>query len=116
MCYDLRTKGRLRSLPLRQRQGGGDFLCFNTPGVPVDIDSEQCEHACMWRKDEVVEMLRKKQGKDSLRKFAGRVGCSAAYLSDVYRGKRDPGPKLLDHLNLQREEVVTVTYVKRRWR
>jgi len=70
----------------------------------------------MWRKEDVVEQLRKEQGERSLRTYATAIGCSAAYLSDVYAGKRDPGPKLLRHLDLEREKVVTFTYVKRRWK
>lgn len=70
----------------------------------------------MWRKEDVIEMLKEDQGEQSLRSYATAVGCSAAYLSDVYNGRRDPGPKLLDHLGLERKEKVTVTYQKRRWK
>lgn len=70
----------------------------------------------MWRKDDVIEKLKEGQGKDSLRAYARTIGCSAAYLSDVYNGKREPGPKLLDHLDLERKEIKTVTYQKRRWK
>jgi hypothetical protein len=70
----------------------------------------------MWRKEEVIEKLKEEQGERSLRTYAGAIGCSAAYLSDVYNGKRDPGPLLLNLLNLERRVVKTVTYVKRRWR
>lgn len=66
----------------------------------------------------MVEMLKQKQGSQSLRRYAKAIGCSAPYLSDVYLGKRDPGPKLLNHLELEREKTVTVTYTyrKRRWK
>jgi hypothetical protein len=70
----------------------------------------------MWRKEDVVEQLQKDQGERSLRSYATAIGCSASYLSDVYNGKRDPGQKLLDHLDLERKKVVTVTYIKRRWK
>jgi hypothetical protein len=70
----------------------------------------------MWRREDVVKQLKKAQGKKSLRAFAQSVGCSAAYLSDVYHEKRDPGPLLLDHLGLERKTITTTTYVKRRWR
>ena len=70
----------------------------------------------MWRKEDVVEKLHEEQGERSLRSYATAIGCSASYLSDVYNGKREPGPKLLDHLDLERKEVTTVTYVKRRWK
>lgn len=70
----------------------------------------------MWRKEDVVKELKRRQGKSSLRSYATNLGCSAAYLSDLYRGRRDPGPLILDHLDLERQIVTTVTYVKRRWR
>ncbi len=70
----------------------------------------------MWRKEDVVKKLRDGQGDRSLRSYATDLGCSAAYLSDVYNGRRDPGPKLLDHLNLERQETKTVTYTERAWR
>jgi transcriptional regulator with XRE-family HTH domain len=37
----------------------------------------------------------------SLRSYATRVGVSAAYLSDVYSGKRNPGPAILKFLGLE---------------
>ena len=69
----------------------------------------------MWREEDVLKQLQKKQGKQSLRTFAKNIGCSAAYLSDVYRGRRDIGPKLLEYLDLERHVEINVTY-KRRWR
>jgi transcriptional regulator with XRE-family HTH domain len=72
----------------------------------------------MWRKDDVVKQLQDEQKakKLSLRSYAKSLRVSPSYLSDVYRGRRDPGPALLDHLELDRKVVTTVTYVKRRWR
>jgi transcriptional regulator with XRE-family HTH domain len=72
----------------------------------------------MWRKEDVVKQLQAEQEKHkiSLREYARRLSVSPAYLSDVYRGRRDPGPTLLQHLGLERKVVTTVTYVKRRWR
>jgi hypothetical protein len=64
----------------------------------------------MWRKEDVVDKLKKAQGSRSLRHYANFIGCSAAYLSDVYLGKRDPGPKLLDSLGLECERIVTKNY------
>lgn len=68
----------------------------------------------MWRKEDVVAELKSKQGKRSLRSYARNIECSASYLSDIYRGTRNPGPKILEALDLECE--VTVTYQKRRWK
>jgi hypothetical protein len=72
----------------------------------------------MWRKEDVVKQLQDEQKakKLSLRSYAKNLRVSPSYLSDVYGGRRDPGPTLLDHLDLERKVVTTVTYVKRRWR
>jgi transcriptional regulator with XRE-family HTH domain len=70
----------------------------------------------MWRKDDVVEKLKEGQGAQSLRSYARSIGCSASYLSDIYLGKREPGPKVLAHLDLELKITVTKEYVKRRWR
>jgi hypothetical protein len=70
----------------------------------------------MWRREDVIEQLKKKQGEQSLRSFAQTLGCSAPYLSDIYNGNRDPGPLILNELGLERRVETIVTYVKRRWR
>ena len=49
---------------------------------------------------DVVRELRRRQAKRTLRAYATALGCSPAYLSDVYRGQRKPGPKLLRALGL----------------
>ena len=58
----------------------------------------------------VIDLLLRKQGDRSLREFADEVGCSAAYLSDIYRGNRQPGKKILRFLGLRRKRTVEVTY------
>jgi len=72
----------------------------------------------MWRKEDVIKQLKDEQKAKtlSLRAYAKTLCVSPSYLSDVYGGRRDPGPALLDHLELERKVVTTVTYVKRRWR
>ena len=43
---------------------------------------------------QLVDIIRKRQGDDSLRTFAKSLNLSAAYLSEVMRGTRPVGPKL----------------------
>ena len=38
----------------------------------------------------------------SFAKLAQRIGISAAYMSDVMSGKRNPGPKILQYLGLEK--------------
>lgn len=50
--------------------------------------------------EDVIGMLKKKQGERSLRQFAIELGISAAYLSDIYRCNRRPGKAVLRQLGL----------------
>jgi transcriptional regulator with XRE-family HTH domain len=61
-------------------------------------------------KQQVIDLIRKEQGRSSLRDYAKSVGISAAYLSDVLRGNRAPGKKIYEHFGLSREKTLTVTY------
>ena len=51
--------------------------------------------------EEVVAMLKAKQGTKSLRKFAAELIVSPSFLSEVYRGTRNPGPYLAKLLGLE---------------
>lgn len=51
-------------------------------------------------REAVIKMLRDRQGKLSINKFAASLGISQPHLSDIYNGKRDPGPKVLSRLGL----------------
>ena len=52
-------------------------------------------------REQVVEQLRKGQGKRTQMEYAKSLGISQQYLNDVYRGRRDPGPAILRLLGLQ---------------
>jgi len=62
--------------------------------------------------DEVVEKLKRIQGKLSLRSFADKLHVSAAYLSDVYLRRRSPGKKILRHLGLEAVRTREVLFVQ----
>lgn len=59
----------------------------------------------------VVGLLRKAQGTRSVGQLSREIGCSTAYVSDVYAGNRTPGPKILEYLGLEK----AITY-KKKWR
>ena len=61
---------------------------------------------------DVNSELRKAQGNRSLRKFADEIHCSAAYLSDIYNGRRNPGPTILEYLGLRKivRKHITIRY------
>jgi transcriptional regulator with XRE-family HTH domain len=54
------------------------------------------------------------QGERSLRTLAKELKLSAAYVSDVLRGNREPGPKILAPLHLRRVKTTVIYYVKER--
>ena len=60
-----------------------------------------------YSENEVVELLKAEQGDRSLRQFAEQLGISASYLSDIYLGKRSPGPAVLEVIGM--EKVTTET-------
>lgn len=61
-------------------------------------------------REQVIALLRKRQGKMSLREFAAAFGISAGYLSDIYCGNRAPGPTILNMLGIEKQ--TTVEYKK----
>lgn len=72
------------------------YECFNKE---FDMDKKQ-----------LMKYLRTEQGEQTQAAFAATLNCSTAYLSDIYAGRREPGPKVLEALGLKRH----VTYKK--WR
>ena len=61
-----------------------------------------------------IKMLAARMTGRSLRSVAREIPCSAAYLSDIMLGKRNPGPRVLDYLGLNRDVDKSVTYRYRR--
>lgn len=61
-------------------------------------------------REQVNSMIRKRQGDRSLRAYAKELDISAAYLSDVLLGRREPGRKILVPLKLRRIKTTTIKY------
>lgn len=63
------------------------------------LTMKRCKHtlANMRTRDILRELRQRKQGR-SWRSLAREIGCSAPYLSDVIRGNRKAGPKILRFL------------------
>jgi transcriptional regulator with XRE-family HTH domain len=53
----------------------------------------------------IVQMLREKMGNMTQRDFAEQIGVSQAYLGDVLKGRRDPGPSILQFLGIEKAYV-----------
>lgn len=64
--------------------------------------------------DDVLEAIRKETAKSSLRKVAIDIEVSAAFLSDVLRGRRDVSDKVAEAFGFIREVRITKQVVFRR--
>lgn len=63
---------------------------------------------------EVLALIQRRIDKaGTLTALAAEWGTSVAYLSDIMRGRRDPGPKILQHFGLSaRRAKPVITYEK----
>lgn len=57
---------------------------------------------------QVVELLRERQGKKTQREFAEQLGTDETALSAIYAMRRKPSQKILDYLKLRAKRGVTV--------
>lgn len=65
--------------------------------------------------DDVRDQLRQQAERyGSQRALARTIGVSAAFLSDVLLGRREPSGPLLDFLGIERVVTYSVCYAKRR--
>lgn len=61
---------------------------------------------------ELLDIVKSRQGDRSLRAYARSLDLSAAYISDVYRGKRPVGPFLAEAMGYEPVQVTHITYKK----
>jgi hypothetical protein len=89
-------------------------LIFAYNAFVVDSHKEIRYRYCMrvLTRTDVVDLLKKRQGNKTLRVLGLELGLSAAYLSDVFHGNREPGPTLLTLLGLERTKTTEITYTK----
>lgn len=62
------------------------------------------------RRGTLIRELKRRQGEKTLREFARELGVAPSYLSDVYRGRREPGPKILRPLGFRKRIQRRVEY------
>ena len=63
-----------------------------------------------YTREDVVQMLKRRQGTRRAKYFAEELKVSAPYLNDVYAGNRPPSQKILAFLGLGREKTTVTTY------
>ncbi len=54
---------------------------------------------------QVIELLKKRQGNRPASELADELGISRSYLSEIFQGRRDPGPTVLEKLGIAREII-----------
>ena len=83
-------------------------LCkFNMTAVIRSIVASSAQHL---KEKDVVAMIRDRQNGRSLRAYAAELGITAGYLSDLYKGSRSPGNKILKRFGLTKKRQVLVSY------
>lgn len=55
--------------------------------------------------------MRVTQGSLSLRDFGKKLGVSGMFISDIYHGRRSPGPKILKYFGIGKNRRTVVEYV-----
>lgn len=56
-------------------------------------------------RDDVVALLRKRQAGRPAYQLADELGIAGSYLCEIFKGKRNPGPKVLDALGLIQKTI-----------
>lgn len=59
-------------------------------------------------REQVIALMKSRQGERTAKEFAEELGISTPYLSDVYSGRRDPGESILSRLNLRMVKMYEV--------
>jgi transcriptional regulator with XRE-family HTH domain len=55
-----------------------------------------------YTREDLLKLLREKQGDRTAKQLAEELGITPQYLSDVFLGKRDPGESILEGLGLKK--------------
>lgn len=82
----------------------------STAGTRMEVEPGSNRFVQVLTRQQLIDLLRAYQGARSQKAFAEELGCSTAYLCDIYAGNRDPGPKVLEAIGLKEEKIY------RRWR
>jgi transcriptional regulator with XRE-family HTH domain len=63
-----------------------------------------------FNRDQVMDLLKARQGDRTASDLAQEIGVTKAFISDLFSGRRDPGPKILKYLGLVIEVKTKVIY------
>jgi transcriptional regulator with XRE-family HTH domain len=65
-----------------------------------------------FNRDQVIGLLRERQGGRLASDLAREIGVTKSYISDLFADRRNPGPKILHYLGLVAEVKTEVIYRK----
>jgi predicted transcriptional regulator len=65
-----------------------------------------------FNRNQVIGLLKTRQGDRTSADLAREIGVSKAYIHDLFADRRNPGPKILRYLGLVAEVKTQVTYRK----
>ena len=68
-----------------------------------------------WRREDLIAELKKLQGERTQKELAAQIGCSTAYLNDVYHGRREPGDRIATALGVERVTIYVKPGEKQKW-
>lgn len=72
---------------------------------PADIAEYQTMRGNQLTVEQVLELLRKRQGNRTQREFAKELGITGQYLCDLYLRRRDPGEAVLKNFGIVRRTI-----------
>jgi transcriptional regulator with XRE-family HTH domain len=77
----------------------------------LTVARNQGKKSIAMTREEVVKIISDAQGDMNMAEFGREIGVSPSYLSDIYRGTRDPGKKILKHFDIHKTRRVIVEYL-----
>ncbi|HZP22832.1 MAG TPA: hypothetical protein VFB04_05255 [Terriglobales bacterium] len=60
--------------------------------------------------EEMIKLMQQRQGTRNQAEYAKFLGISEAYLSDIYKRKREPGPSVARKFGLEKQVIRTVQF------
>lgn len=79
--------------------------------APIDIlaKKSKLESVKLLRREQLVALMKQKQGDLTGTAFAEKLGISGSFLTEIYKGRRDPGEKVLSQLGLSKRVLYEKT-------
>lgn len=61
---------------------------------------------------QVIALIKTGQGSSTVRDYAAELGVSPGYITDLYKGNRSPGKKILQKFGIEKTRRTIVEYVQ----